>query len=373
MKRRRKVRYKKRTPPAGSIPGTMMVSSQSPQPVVRVIEYAPNKFKDDLVTEPAMLKKLRASGGKLWVDVQGLGSEPVLQGIADAFGIHPLAIADVVNVPQRPKVEPYAEHLFVVTRMIVAEGPGRVNTEQISMVVGADYVITFQEKPSAVLEPVRARLRQAQGTIRTAGPDYLAYAIWDAIVDLYYPILESFGEHLDRLEEDAVSRPVPASLREIHETKHELLEIRRAVWPQRDAINTLIRDQSPFISAETKIYFRDVYDHCTQLVDVLETYREIGWGLMDVYLSAASNRQNEIMKVLTLVSTIFIPLTFLVGVYGMNFAYMPELQWWWAYPALWAIMAGIAAVMLVWFVYRGWILPPHRARAERSRREANGK
>jgi len=355
MKRRKKTKFRKRNPPPGSGPGALAINGQSPRPVVRVTEYGPDHATEHGVCDPNMIRNYLRGDHKLWVDVQGLGDERTLTLLAEVFGLHPLALADVVNVPQRPKVEPYESHTFVVVRMVRLEAPGRVNTEQVSMFIGRNYLITFQERYGDVLDPVRERLRQGAGTIRTAGPDYLAYCVWDAIVDGYFPILEDFGEYLEKLEEQTVVGPGPALLREIHETKHELLEMRRALWPQREALNLLIRDPNAHVSDGVKVYLRDCYDHCVQIVEVLETYREVAWGLMDVYMSSLSNRQNEIMKVLTLVATIFIPLTFLVGVYGMNFDYLPELHWRWAYPVLWLIMLAAAGAMAVYFRRKGWL------------------
>ncbi len=354
-KHRKRIRFRKHNPPPGSQPGTLAVNSEMPKPVLRVIEYGPDHFHEREVIDPADLRGLTGDEGKFWVDIQGLGSEQVLKVIGEIFSIHPLALADVVNVPQRPKVELFEEHNFVVTRMGKPEPPASFSTEQVSLFVGRNYVITFQERSGDVLDPVRNRLRKGGGAMRASGPDYLAYAIWDAIIDGYYPILEVLGEYIEQLEVRTAESIGPDVVREIQVFKHELLDLRRAIWPQRDAINSMIRDPSPLIGSETRLHLRDCYDHCVQIIDVLETYREMVWGLMDVHLASVSNRQNEVVKVLTLVATIFIPLTFLAGVYGMNFEYMPELGWHWAYFTVLAGMLGIAGGMLLVFYKRGWL------------------
>jgi magnesium transporter len=225
----------------------------------------------------------------------------------------------------------------------------------VSLVLGRRFLLTFQERLGDVLDPVRERIRQGIGPIRRAGPDYLAYAVIDAVIDGYYPILEQFGERLEALEDDVVLSPTPLLLRRIHHVKRELLDIRRAVWPQREAVSAVIRGDHELVGQEVRTYFRDVYDHCIQIMDVVETYRELAGGLMDVYLSSVSNRQNEVMKVLTVMASIFIPLTFLAGIYGMNFEHMPELHKRWAYPILLAVMAGVAGVMLLFFYRKGWL------------------
>jgi magnesium transporter len=332
-----------------------MISARARPPAIRVMKYKPEHLEELEVADVAQLSRLLEDGAITWVDVQGLGDEKVLRSIADLFGIHVLALEDVVNVPQRPKVEAFENHLFCITRMAVLREPHAVDGEQVSLFVGRNYVLTLQERHGDVFEPVRNRIRQGGPVFRSAGPGYLAYALLDAVIDGYYPILESFGEHLEALEDEIVTSPRVAVLQQIHEVKRELLGVRRILWPQREAINTLIRDESPFFNDMVRVYLRDCYDHCVQLMDVVETYRELAGGLMDVYLSSIGNRQNEVMKVLTIMASIFIPLTFMAGIYGMNFENMPELHVVWGYPMLLAAMLVVAIGMVLYFRRKGWL------------------
>jgi magnesium transporter len=305
-----------------------------------------------------------------WVDVQGLGERGVLEELGEIFRLHRLALADVVNVPQRPKVEIYDNHLFVITRMVLLGPTGESSAEQVSLFLGKDFVLTFQETHGDCLDPVRERIRKATGAVRTSGADYLAYAILDAITDQYFPVIEALGERIESLEDEVIARPTPTALRRIYDLKRELLGVRRGIWPQRDALSSLIRDESGLIGREVKVYLRDCYDHTIQLVEVNETLRELTSGLLDVYLSAMANRTNEVMKVLTVVTTVFIPLTFIAGVYGMNFPNMPEMKWEHGYFTIWGVMILVASGLLGYFIRRGWLqrldfLPPRLPREER--------
>jgi magnesium transporter len=350
--------FRKRHPKAGARPGTLVINSHSPAPVVRVIRYTPAEVTEDDVKDLEQLRGFLQEGAVTWIDVQGFGDEKTIRAIGELFGLHPLALEDVINVPKRPKTEVYEDHLLCITRMAMPVGNDAIQTEQVGLILGRNYVLTFQERYGDVLDPVRARIRQGKGPIRRSGPDYLAYAILDAVVDGYYPILESFGEHLEALEDAIVATPHTGLLKNVHHVKRELLAIRRAVWPQRELLNTLIRDESEFVSEMVCTYLRNVYDHCVQIIDVVETYRELAGGLMDVYLSSIANRQNEVMKVLTIMASIFIPLTFMAGIYGMNFENMPELHSKWAYPILLVVMVVVAAGMIVYFRRKGWLGSP---------------
>ncbi len=347
--------FRKRHPPMGARPGTLVISPQALPPAIHVIQYDARGVHEEDVHDVTRLRGRTASGGVTWVDVQGLGSEETLRALAEEFSIHALALESVVNVPQRPKVEAHDQHLLVITRMARLREDRSVDTEQLSVLIGADYVVTIQERYGDVLDPVRERIRQGKGAIRTSGADYLAYAIVDAVIDGYYPILETVGDLLDDLDERVVEQADPAAMGQIHYLKRELLGIRRGLWPQRESLSTLTRDELPFVGQDVRRYLRDSYDHCVQVLDVVETYREVTGGLTDVYLSTIANRQNEVMKVLTIMASIFIPLTFLAGVYGMNFQYMPELHARWGYPMLLVAMALVAAGMLVYFRRKGWI------------------
>ncbi len=291
-----------------------------------------------------------------WIDVQGLGDEATFRALAELFAIHPLAMEDLVNAPQRPKVESYGDQVLLITRAaaLTTEAPV-LDRDQISILLARNCVLTVQERPSDALAPVRNRVRQGKGPIRRAGAGYLAYAIVDAVVDGYYPVLEALGEHLEDLEREVVMRPTRASLRAVFRIKRELLAFRRIVWPHRDLVNAIIRGDDGLFSADVRLYFRDVYDHCIQIGDVLETYREMAGGLHDMYLSSISNRTNDVMKLLTIMASVFIPLTFIAGVYGMNFENMPELHTRLGYPIVLGAMTILAVGMVSYFVRKGWI------------------
>jgi magnesium transporter len=353
--------FRKRHPPAGARPGTLVINSHAEKPAIRAIQYTPDHVEERDITDVGEIQGLLAGDAVTWIDIQGLGDEKILRSVQEVFHLHPLALEDVVNVPQRPKTEPYDEHMLCITRMIALRDGLVIDPEQVSVVVGRNYVLTFQERHGDVLDPVRHRLRQGKGLIRRAGASYLAYAILDAVIDGYYPIMEAFGEHLESLEDEIVADPRPETLQRIHRVKRDLLAIRRAIWPQREAINTLVRDDSPYFTDAVRVYLRDCYDHCVQIMDAVETYRELAGGLMDVYLSSVGTRQNEVMKVLTIMASIFIPLTFLAGIYGMNFENMPELHASWGYPMLLATMIVLAVAMVLYFWRRGWIQPRREA------------
>jgi magnesium transporter len=293
----------------------------------------------------------------VWVDVAGLGDATVIEAIGNLFGLHRLALEDVVNVHQRAKVEPYDTNLFFVARMPDArtENP----SEQISFFLGDRWVITFQERAGDDFGSVRARLRRG-GRLRGMGSDYLLYALIDSCVDAWFPVIETFGERLEHLEDGILERSRRDTIDQIYGIRRELLELRRSVWPLRDALGALYRDPTVLISTDTRVYLRDCYDHAVQIIDLVENNREIAANLTDLYLSAASNRMNEVMKILTIISTIFLPLSFIAGVYGMNFdtgkpLNMPELKWWFGYPFALGLMAATALGLLVFFRRKGWM------------------
>ena len=297
----------------------------------------------------------------VWLNVDGLGDATTLEGIAAMFGLHPLALEDVVNTTQRPKVEEYADHLFVVAHMAMPSSES-METEQLSLFLGHDTVITFQEgRPGDCFEPVRHRLRQKVGRIRRSGADYLCYALLDSVVDAWFPILDRYGSHLHRLEESVLNRPVSAHMGEIRAVKWQILALLRASLPLRDVFGALMRETHTFIHDETRLFIRDCHDHATRIIEEAEMYREIDTSLMELYLSSVSNKMNEIMKVLTVISAIFIPLTFVVGVYGMNFDHgasdwnMPELSWRYGYEFAWGLMLAIAVGMIFLFRRKGWL------------------
>ncbi len=341
----------------GSPPGTLRIDEDAQPTTLYLIDYSEHEIMETDLATPEdcipYLDKVSVS----WVDVRGLGSEKVLHSLGKVFTLHPLVLEDVVNVPQRPKIEPYIDQLVLITRMILPDKEG-FRTEQVSFILGQYYLLTVQEDIGDCFDVVRRRLQANVGVIRRQQADYLAYVLLDALIDGFFPVLEQYGEQIQQLEDEVLQNPSREIVQQVYQLKRNLLTLRRAIWPLRDAINTLIRDEHPLISAEVRVYLRDCYDHTIQVLDMVETYRELAASLMDVYLSAVSNRMNEVMKTLTIISTIFIPLTFVVGVYGMNFdnspLNMPELHWYWGYPTVWGFMIILAVGLVYYFWKRGW-------------------
>lgn len=346
----------------GSMPGTLDIEKDAPQPEIILIDYNEAERTRLILDTPEDCIPYLDTESVSWVDVLGLGSEEVLKRLGKVFKLHPLVLEDIVNVPQRPKVEDYENQLVIITHMVLLkENSGGFWKEQVSFVLGRHYLLTVQEEPSRdCFQPVRDRIRFSKGTIRKQKSDYLVYTLIDSIIDGFFPVLEAYGEQIEELEDEVVVNPTRNTIKKIYQIRRELLALRRAIWPQRDAINTLIRDGSDLISPEVQIYLRDCYDHAVQVMDMVETYRELTSGLMDIYLSSVGNKMNEIMKLLTVISTIFIPLTFIAGVYGMNFntekspLNMPELNWSWGYPVCLALMLAIAIGLVFFFWRRGW-------------------
>jgi magnesium transporter len=349
-------------PPVGASPGTLLITSEE-RPKIVLFDYGPDGLIErELMNidecEPYLLDE---SPGVTWVDVRGIGHTPTIQRLGEIFRLHPLALEDLVNVPQRPKSDLYEGQQVLVARMVRLDRAGAVETEQLGVVIGKGFVLTVQEEPEHdVLDCVRERIRQGRGTIRARGPDYLAYALLDAVIDAFFPVLETIGERLEDVEQDALVARRGVS-RAVHDVKRDLLQVRRAIWPQRDLLNALLRGDSPLIERETLLFVRDTYDHAVQVMDMVETFRETASGLMDLYLSGVSNRMNEIMKVLTILSTIFLPITFIAGVYGMNFDTgsspynMPELKHPYGYLLALAAMAASVAVLLLFYWRKGWL------------------
>jgi magnesium transporter len=352
----------RKTPP-GSPPGTLVINRESPRPEIRVMDYNAERFDERILASPPDVIPYLTDGvaSITWIDVHGLGDELVLRELGSIFDIHPLVLEDVVHVGQRAKMEDFESHKFIVGRMVEVGSRGEVETEQLSLILGRTFVLTFQEFPGDCFDPIRERLRKSKGLIRRRGADFLAYSLIDATIDHYFPVLETFGERLEELETEVVCDPRPWTINRIHRVKTDMLTLRRAIWPMRDVVNSLIRDESDLIGTEARVHLRDCGDHTFQVIDTLETYRELASGLLDTYMSSMANRTNDVMKVLTIVSTIFIPLTFIAGVYGMNFEpsagplSMPELKWKYGYLACLLVMGSIAATMLTVFWRVGWL------------------
>ncbi len=342
----------RRTEP-GASPGTIAPNPEARPSSIQVIAYGPDKILEKPLTSVAEITPLLEEFSVVWINVDGLGDQTVIEQLGEMFGLHRLALEDVVNTHQRAKVEAYGDVLFIVARM--ADMSRRSNTEQLSMFVGKNFVITLQEEPGDCWNPVRSRIRNQVTRLCNAGPDYLAYALLDAVIDAYFPLLEQIGEELDKLDEVAATGRGVAMTR-IHVVHSELLFLRRAIRPHREAVAELARDSTPVFTEQTKIYLRDCYDHVIQITDLTETYREMTTDLRELYLSAVGLRTNEIMRVLTVITTIFMPLTFIAGIYGMNFDYMPELHWGWGYG--WALLLMVITTigMLTYFKWRGWMM-----------------
>lgn len=358
----------KRTPP-GAMPGSITIPEGAQQPRIKIFSYSDSFFEEVLINGIEELKTHVEKSKHLinWIDIQGIGDKKLLEDIADYFSIHRLQLEDVVNTYQRPKYEEFEDYLFIVSRMLERNDVRAIINEQMSFFVGKNYLISIQEFYEDMLDPVRERIRKGKGYLRSRGSDYLVYALMDTITDHYFPILVKMGDRLDDLEEELLRRPTRASMFRIQRIKRELILLRRVIWPERDKINELLRGHSPFITEDTKMYLRDVYDHCIQLLDIVESYREVTTSTMDMYLSSVSNKMNQIMKVLTIISTIFIPLTFIVGVYGMNFAHqdavsgkalpfnMPELYSPYGYVTVLVFMVLVTVIQLVIFYKKGWL------------------
>jgi len=347
--------------PPGTAPGTLTPHAAPDGAPVRVtvLDYSPEHVTEREVQKIEEVFSFRDTASVTWINVEGLSDVALLERLGRHFKLHPLSLEDVLNCGQRPKVEDYDDYEFAVLKSLHLNDEG-IELEQISLVFGKNYVITFQERPGDSFEPVRERIRKGKGQIRRAGPDYLAYALMDALIDEFFPVLEQYGERIEELEDELVDHPSPQSVHQIHGLKRDLLVLRRVAWPERDLVNALLRDESPLIEAETKVFLRDCYDHMVQAMDMIETYRELAAGMLDVYLSSVSNRMNEVMKVLTIIATIFIPLSFIAGVYGMNFDTaspwnMPELHWRFGYPFSLGLMAAVALWMVLYFKRKGWL------------------
>jgi magnesium transporter len=329
---------------------------------VTCIDYGPTDERVEEVTDlPKFLQAHRPEWSAVrWINVDGLSDQAVIRAFAEKYRLHPLTVDDILNVPQRPKVEAFEAEgqfqarIFIVTRMMELV-ESHIQAEQISILVGHQTVLTFQESPGDVWDPIRLKLRTRGSQLRKTDASFLAYALIDATVDHVFPILEQFGDRLETLEDAVLAHPGPETIEEIHRIKRELLLVRRVMWPMREVLQRLHREPHECLSDVTRTYLRDVYEHAVQVIDIVETYRELATGLTETYMTAMSNRMNEIVKVLTIIGTIFIPLTFLAGVYGMNFHYLPELEWRWSYPVFWAVSIAIAGGMLAWFRSRKWL------------------
>jgi magnesium transporter len=342
----------------GLPPGTLIHVGErkTERPKITALRYSEDDLSIKVMDGAAECRASMGSKGVLWVNVDGLHDLQLIQSFGEQFGIHPLVLEDICNTTQRPKVEDYGEYLYVVLKMVdYDEARQAIDIEQVSLILMDKCVLTFQEKPGDVFDPVRERLRLSKGLIRKAGADYLAYALLDSVVDRYFLLLEKISDEIEALEEEILETAGGKSIQKLNALKRDMIFLRKTAWPLREILSGLERGKSSLIASDTSIYLRDLYDHAIQIIDSVETLRDILSGMLDIYLSSVSNRMNEVMKVLTIIATVFIPLTFIAGIYGMNFAYMPELEIPWAYPVVLGVMGGIAGAMVLYFRKKKWL------------------
>ena len=348
---------RKRAQKTGLPPGTLVYTGDKvhEQISISIIEYDQQRYEEREIASFDECLLLKDKPGVTWIKVAGIHAVENLQKLGECFHLHPLVLEDILHTDQRPKIEDFDDYLFIVLRMINYNQDRALSSEQVSLVLGSNFVISLQESNDPIFAAVLERLRASKGRIRKSGADYLVYALMDLIVDHYFVVLENFGEAIEFLEEEVVKQPTPQTLQDIHRYKYDMILLRKSVWPLREVVGRMERRQSDLIQEATGIYFKDVYDHTIIAVDNIETYRDILSGMLDIYLSSISNRLNQIMKVLTVIATIFMPLTFLAGVWGMNFKYMPELKWVWGYPAALGLMIFIALRMVSYFRKKKWL------------------
>ncbi len=354
-------RRRLRSPP-GSSPGTLVAHPEARRPTVRLMAFGPEELHEVTFAEGVDLAAIGAEIGKwpvVWVDVEGLADAQLVQALGEMFGLHALALEDALDLHQRPKVEPYGDHLFIVTR-VIDQTPAPA-TEQVAMFLGQRYVLTFQDRPGESFAPVRARVRKGRGRLRAAGADYLAYALLDFAIDGFFPVLENIGERLETLERTVAQAGAALQMREVQKVKRDLASLRRAVWPQREMLHQLARDCAALFAEPTRPFLRDAHDHVMQLADLIETDREIASSLVDLQMMAVNLRMNEIMQVLTVIATIFMPLGFIASLYGMNFDRtaspwnMPELGWRYGYPFALLLMLAVAVGLIAYFGVQGFL------------------
>jgi len=342
---------------AGLPPGTLIhVGKKGEERVnISIIDYDEKHYQEKETENIEESFPFKDKPTVSWINIEGIHKIEIIEKIGKHFNLHPLLLEDILNTDQRPKIEDFDDYIFVVLKMLYYdEKEKEIISEQVSLIIGSNFVISFQEKEGDVFNPIRDRIRNAKGRIRKMGADYLAYALIDAIVDNYFIILEKIGEKVEGMEDELVTNPTPETLQTIHNLKRDTIFLRKSVWPLREGISILERSESPLIQESTGIFLRDVYDHTIQIIDTIETFKDMVSGMLDIYLSSISNRMNEVMKVLTIIATIFIPLTFIAGVYGMNFKYMPELEWRWAYFGVLAIMLVVGILMISYFRRKKW-------------------
>lgn len=349
---------KKASNKSGLPPGTLIHIGERKieKPRIRIINYDEAASQENEVKTIEECFPVKEKPGITWINIDGLHDVKIIETIGKHLDIHSLILEDILHTRQRPKFEDFENYAYIVLRMIYPdEKTGEITTEQVSLILGLNFVISFHEKEGDVFNQIRERISNGKGRIRKMGADYLAYALIDMIVDHYFISLEKLGEKTEKIEEELMTDPSPETLQTIHRLKRETILLRKSVWPLREVISNMERAESTLIHESTNIYFSDVYDHIIQIIDTIEAFREMLSSMLDIYLSSISNKTNEVMKVLTIIATIFIPLTFIAGVYGMNFKYMPELEWQWGYFSVWVVMIFVAVAMLFYIRKKDWL------------------
>jgi magnesium transporter len=353
-KRRIKLPMKKPGLPPGSV--LYVDKQQTEKCTISLIDYGDNTLDEKEIENVGDCLPYRDSRSVSWININGLHDTEIISAIGEQFGLHVLVQEDIVNLAQRPKLEDFEDYIFFCLKMVsLPEEHSEIKVEQISLILGKNWVLSFQERPGDVFDGVRQRIRLGKGRIRKLGPDYLFYALADAVVDHYYLVLENLGEKIELLDEEILLSASPEKLGSIHHLKREMIFLRKSVWPLREAFGALERGESKLIKKNTSIFLRDVYDHTIQVIDVIETFRDMLSGILDLYHSTVSNRMNEVMKVLTIIATIFIPITFIAGIYGMNFKYMPELEWRYGYLLVWLVIIVVSSAMVFYFKRKKWL------------------
>lgn len=347
---------KKRSKTIGLPPGSMIHvgEKKSDEIKITIIDYDEKNFEELEVKNVEECFPFKDKPSVTWINIDGISKTDIIENIGKNYGIHSLVSEDIVNTGQRPKFEDYDNYIYVVLKML-HQPKDEIFAEQVSIILGKNYVISFQETSGDVFKAIRERIRNGKGRIRRMGSDYLAYSLIDSIVDNYYIVLEILGDKLEEIEDNVVNNPVPDTLKIIHGIKRDLIFLKKSIWPLREVISNLNRAESSIIKKSTNIFVRDLYDHTIQVIDTIETFRDMNSGMLDIYMSSVSNKMNEVMKVLTIFAAIFIPLTFIAGIYGMNFQYMPELGWYWGYFTVVGIMAIVGFTLLFYFKIKKWI------------------
>jgi magnesium transporter len=349
---------KRSTRKRGLPPGSLIhVGEKKTEKVkISVIDYDLSNFEEKEIDKIEECFDFKDTSTVTWINIDGLHDVDVIAKLGKCFEIHPLVLEDILNTDHRPKLEDFENHIFFVLKMLyIDEKSKEIHSEQVSFILGKNFVLSFQESVGDVFHSIRERIRNGKGRIRKMGADYLLYILFDAIVDNYFNILERIGERVESMDEDLISNPTPTTLQEIYHLKREMIYLRKSVWPLREVISSLLRDESRLIKKDTHIFIRDLYDHTIQVIDTIETFRDMVSGMVDMYMSSMSNKTNEVMKVLTIFAAIFIPLTFIAGIYGMNFEYMPELSIPLAYPLVWVVIIIVSITLILYFKHRKWI------------------